>query len=138
MGRREFLVKAGLVAGATVLTVSALERSSFASAFEEVTVTLGPDSPLSKVGGSTYVDSSAGKIIVIQAAAGKFVAFSAKCTHKGGQVAYNVTSKQLECPKHGSRFDGATGSVVNGPAERPIASYAAKAEKDSVTVTVGS
>lgn len=137
MGRREFLVKAGLVAGATVLTVSAFGKSAFAGAFEDVNVPLGPDSPLTKVGGSAYVDSSAGKIIVIHSSEGKFVAFSAICTHKRGLLAFDATKGVLECPKHGSKFDGKTGSVVNGPAENPIASYAAKAAKDSVTITVG-
>jgi len=137
MGRREFLAKAGLVAGATVLTVSALGSAAMAMTFEDVSVPVGADSPLAKIGGSAYVDSSAGKIIVIHSGEGKFVAFSAICTHKRGLLEYVAASKQLECPKHGSKFDGATGSVLNGPADSSIAVYKAAASKDSVTVTVG-
>ncbi len=136
LGRREFLVKAGLVAGGVVLTVSSLGNSALGAAFEDVTVDVGADSPLAKVGGSQIVDSSAGKIIVIRAAEGKYNAFSARCTHKGALVEYDAAAKKLTCPKHGSAFDGSTGAVVNGPADAPLKSYAAKEGDKKVTVTV--
>ena len=99
IGRREFLVKAGLVAGVTVLTVSS---SYGASAFEDLTVTIVTDSPLAKVGGSQVVDSTAGKLIVIRSGEKTFAAFSAICTHKRGTLSYD--GKQLYCPKHGSKI----------------------------------
>ena len=137
-GRREFLVKAGLVAGGAVLTVSSVGKVFAASPVEDVTVAISADSPLAKIGGSRIVDSSAGKIIVIRTGEAKFVAFSAKCTHKGGTVDYDHVKKQLACPKHGSRFDAANGSVANGPAEVPLAAYAAKGSPESVTISVRS
>ena len=136
MGRREFLVKAGLVAGGAVLTVSSLGNKISAATFEDVTVAIGADSPLAKVGGSQVVDSSAGKIIVIRAEQSKFVAFSAKCTHKGSLLNYNAETKGLECPKHGSKFDGTKGTVTNGPADTPLAAYVAKGSDTAVTVVV--
>src|SRR4051812_40302563 len=90
MGLREFLVKAGLAAGSVVLTVNALKGSAFANTFEDVTIEVGSDSPLAKTGGSQIVDSSAGKIIVINEGDRKFAAFSARCTHKGGMVDYDA------------------------------------------------
>ena len=51
LSRREFLVKAGFAAGALVLTVSSLGSSADAMVFEDVTIAVGPDSPLAKVGG---------------------------------------------------------------------------------------
>lgn len=136
MGRREFLVKAGLVAGGVVLTVSSLGRAAAAATLEDVTVAIGADSPLAKVGGSQIVDSPAGKIIIIRTGESKFAAFSAKCTHKGGTVSYKSDKNQLVCPKHGSKFDAANGSVAGGPADTPLASYTAKGSNESVTVVV--
>ena len=137
MGRREFLVKAGVVAGGVVLTLSA-SSGVLARSFEDVVVEIGADSPLSKVGGSAVIESTAGKIIVIHAAEGKFLAYSAKCTHKGGIVEYDAAGNKLNCPKHGSSFDGSEGKVLKGPADQPLKSFPAKAADKKVTVTVAS
>ncbi len=134
MGRREFLVKAGLVAGATVLTVTMGENAFAAASFEDVVVPVAADSALAKVGGSQIVDSSAGKLIVIHVADKQFAAFSAFCTHKKGLLEYN--GKDLSCPKHGSKFDASNGNVTKGPAEVPVKSYAAKAGDGSVKIAV--
>lgn len=137
MGRREFLVKAGLVAGGVVLTVSSFSGAAAAAAFEDVTVAVGADSPLAKVGGFAYADSSAGKIIVIRTGEATYAAFSAICTHKRGLLSYDAGKKVLECPKHGSKFDGSTGKVLGGPAESPVANYPATEASGSVTIKVG-
>jgi nitrite reductase/ring-hydroxylating ferredoxin subunit len=136
LGRREFLVKAGLLAGGTVLTISALGGSSFAGTFEDLTVDISGDSPLAKSGGSQIVDSSAGKIIVINEDGSKFAAFSARCTHKGVTVKYEAASGKIKCPAHGSMFDGVTGAVVHGPAGDPLKSYATKQDAGKLTVSV--
>jgi nitrite reductase/ring-hydroxylating ferredoxin subunit len=136
LSRREFLVKAGFAAGALVLTVSSLGSSADAMVFENVTIPVGPDSPLAKVGGFSIVDSSAGKIIVIHESDTKFAAFTAKCTHKGALVEYDAEKKQIHCPKHGSRFDQETGAVVKGPAENPLPSYPARQNAADVVVKV--
>jgi len=136
LGRREFLVKAGIIAGGVVLTVSSVGSAVGAVTFEDVTVPIGADSPLAKVGGFEIVDSSAGKLIVIREDTDKFAAFSAKCTHRGGIVDYDAEKKQIHCPKHGSRFDAETGAVVKGPADEPLKSYPAASSNSSVTVKV--
>ncbi len=130
IGRREFLVKAGLVAGATVLTIS----RAGAAVIEDVTVPVTPDGPLAKVGGSQVVDSSAGKIIVLRTGEKTFAAFSALCTHKKGLLKYD--GKQLVCPKHGSAFDASNGKVTAGPAEEALRSYATTLGEGSVRVAV--
>jgi len=134
--RRDFLVKSALFAGGAVLTVSALNNSVFAGRFEDVTIDVTADSPLAKSGGSQIVDSSAGKIIVINEGSGNFAAFSAICTHKGAIVGYDASAKKLVCPKHGSEFDGVTGNVVKGPAEDALKSYPARETGTKVTLTV--
>lgn len=133
LGRREFLVKAGLVAGGVVLTVSSLNA---AITFEDVTVPIAADGPLAKVGGSQIVDSTAGKLIVIRTEDAKFAAYSARCTHKRGILGYDHAKKQLVCPSHGSKFASADGSVANGPADTALVSYVAKGGATSVTIVV--
>jgi glycine/D-amino acid oxidase-like deaminating enzyme/nitrite reductase/ring-hydroxylating ferredoxin subunit len=48
---------------------------------------------------------------------------SAKCTHLGGVVEWNDAELSWDCPLHGSRF-GPDGSVLEGPATRPLRSMA--------------
>ncbi|MEQ1924040.1 MAG: Rieske (2Fe-2S) protein [Pyrinomonadaceae bacterium] len=134
-GRREFLVKAAGLAGGVALTISGI-GSAFGRSAADVTVTIDAASPLNKVGGSVIVDSTAGKIIIARTGEAAFIAYSAKCTHKGGLVEYDAAGKQFVCPKHGSKFDAANGNVTDGPAETKLSSFKATGTVSSVTVTV--
>ncbi|MGH3867497.1 MAG: ubiquinol-cytochrome c reductase iron-sulfur subunit [Pseudonocardiaceae bacterium] len=69
------------------------------------------------VGGGTVFASK--KVVVTQPTPGMFTAFSAICTHQGCPV-NKVASGTIDCPCHGSRFAIADGSVVQGPASRPL------------------
>lgn len=52
---------------------------------------------------------------------GRFVAYSAVCTHAGCTVAYDSARGELVCPCHGSIYDPRHGAqVVAGPAPRPL------------------
>ena len=138
VGRREFLVKSAFIAGGLVLTLSGAGSAlGLGDDGSDVVVPIDDKSPLGKVGGSLVVESPKGKIIIVRTGEAAFVAFSAKCTHKGGIVAYSDEKKQFICPKHGSKFDSSNGSVVDGPADDPLPSYPAKGTSASVTVTVG-
>jgi cytochrome b6-f complex iron-sulfur subunit len=104
---------------------------------EDVVVPIDDKSPLNTIGGSTIVDSSVGKVIVVRTGETTFVAFSAICTHKHGTVEYNPTKKLFECPKHHSKFDSTDGSVLDGPADDPLPKYAAHGDAKLVTVSTG-
>jgi|SRR3954465_8161901 Rieske Fe-S protein len=58
-------------------------------------------------------------VVISQPTAGKFVAFSATCTHQGCSVS-TITGNTVNCPCHGSSFALADGSVVKGPATNPL------------------
>ena len=62
--------------------------------------------------------------VILARANGKVVAHTAVCTHQGAIIDGSGT-----CPLHGSRFNPATGAVVNGPASSPLAAVAVT-EKD--------
>ncbi|MEU6996286.1 Rieske (2Fe-2S) protein [Streptomyces sp. NPDC046465] len=78
-------------------------------------------------GGKIFEDAG---VVVTQPTAGKFKAFSNRCTHKQCPVS-SVEGGTINCPCHGSRFDITDGSVKGGPAPKPLPSA-------EITVTGGS
>jgi Rieske Fe-S protein len=70
------------------------------------------------VGGGTILTDK--KIVITQPQSGTFHAFTAVCTHAGCTVG-SVSGGTINCPCHGSKFNIATGAVVNGPAASPLA-----------------
>jgi thiosulfate dehydrogenase [quinone] large subunit len=78
---------------------------------------IGTASSVPVGGASTFtVPSSGDPGLVIQETADDFMAFDAVCPHAGCTVAYQVGSKIIACPCHGSEFNPKTGAVVRGPA----------------------
>jgi nitrite reductase/ring-hydroxylating ferredoxin subunit len=59
------------------------------------------------------------RVVVTQPSRGQFRAFSAVCTHVGC-VLNEVAGGTIDCPCHGSQFRITNGTVVTGPASRPL------------------
>ncbi|MEV6674144.1 Rieske (2Fe-2S) protein [Streptomyces sp. NPDC051162] len=59
------------------------------------------------------------RLVVSQPAKGEYKAFSAVCTH-AGCVVDKIEDGKISCPCHGSKFDPATGKVLQGPAGAPL------------------
>ena len=70
-------------------------------------------------------------VVVTQPTAGSFKAFSAVCTHQGCIVG-SISNGAIHCPCHGSAFSIKDGSVVNGPATRPLPPVAIKVDGTSI------
>jgi thiosulfate dehydrogenase [quinone] large subunit len=70
---------------------------------------------------------------VVQPTTGHFVAFDATCTHQGCPVQFQ-SDGAFVCPCHGAAFDTRTGSVLQGPARRPLATIKVGVAGDQVYV----
>lgn len=82
------------------------------------------------VGGGTIF--AAGQAVITQPTAGEFKAFSSICTHAGCPVA--AVTDTINCNCHGSKFSITDGSVVQGPATKPLTARTATVSGDSVSV----
>jgi len=55
---------------------------------------------------------------------GNIYAIDDICTHDGGPLGQGeLEGKEIECPRHGARFDVITGQVKALPAVRPVRTY---------------
>ncbi len=78
-----------------------------------------------------------GKLLLICHTAEGFYAIDDTCTHDDGPLGDGwLDGNAIECPRHGARFDVATGKVLCLPAAVPINAYRVKVEGDEVKVNV--
>ena len=60
---------------------------------------------------------------------GELYAVEDICTHDGGELAGGeIHGFEVECPRHGARFDLRSGAAMCPPAYEPIAKFPVKAE----------
>jgi Rieske Fe-S protein len=81
------------------------------------------------VGGGVILEGE--RVVVTQPTEGEFKGFTATCTHQSCTVA-SVKNDQISCACHGSAFSATDGSVINGPATRPLSEVAVAVEGDQV------
>jgi len=68
---------------------------------------------------------------------GAFYAIANVCTHDGGPLDQGeLEGDQIECPRHGARFDVKTGRPLTLPAVVPVKSYPVQVEGGEVKVGV--
>lgn len=67
--------------------------------------------------------------------ASTFAAFSMVCTHEGCPIEITQAGHRFDCPCHGSAFDS-DGSVLQGPAERPLQGLSAVYNASTDTLTI--
>lgn len=139
------LTRRGLIVagGATVAGASALALAGCAPAAEDphtgasTPTGLQPGTELARlsdvpVGGSLGVQVDGSEVLLSQPEEGVPMAFSAVCTHQGCVVA--AAGASFDCPCHGSRYDAASGAVLNGPATRALSEIKVAVSDDRIVV----
>ena len=71
---------------------------------------------------------------------GEYFAISDVCSHDDGELVSGsgklVEVCQLECPRHGARFDVKTGKATRMPAIAPIKTYKVKVMNDELEIEI--
>lgn len=136
--RRILAALPGIVILPGVVAACSTDRSVQAASTVQQTTTV-PSTTVSAaevpVGSAKLVAVGTGGygVVVAQPTAGKFVAFSNRCTHQGGQVQV-VQDLLLRCPLHGAEFDAATGVPTSGPTRRPLDVVSVTVNGDTLTL----
>jgi nitrite reductase/ring-hydroxylating ferredoxin subunit len=81
------------------------------------------------VGGGVVVTTY--DVVVTQPTSGDFRAFAARCTHRGCLLG-PVSSGEIRCPCHSSRFSIDDGSPIYGPAPTALPTVAITVDKGYV------
>ena len=107
-----------LIAGSSLAAVPVLAAcgGSVAPTPSQTSGALGPVSDVPVGGGHIYTDA---QVVVTQPSTGVYKAFSAVCTHEGCIVS-SVDQSLIKCGCHFSEYSISDGSVVQGPATKPL------------------
>ncbi len=88
--------------------------------------------------GKVHVYEVAGIRVAVCNVEGEFFAIDDVCTHDGGALDQGeLEGDQIECPRHGARFDVKTGRALALPAVRPVKSYPVRVQDGQIEVEVG-
>ena len=67
---------------------------------------------------------------------GRWGAIEDVCTHDGGSLDQGeLEGDEIECPRHGARFDVRTGRATLMPAVMPVQTFAVRVEGDDLFVS---
>lgn len=143
MNRREFLMWVGVGGVASSLPIAIAACSPQDKKSESPATPKRPDgfqsvdtvTELNQKGQILKKEFASGALLVVSDPANPktISAVNPTCTHKGCIVDWKVNQKALVCPCHGARFSP-DGKVLKGPAKKPLPTYEAKIEGDSVLV----
>jgi 3-phenylpropionate/trans-cinnamate dioxygenase ferredoxin component len=87
--------------------------------------------------GTVKVVEAGGRRIALCNYDGKFYAVDDECTHDRGPLDQGeLIGQEIECPRHGARFDVTTGRATRLPAVRPVRSYKVSIADGSISVEV--
>lgn len=76
-----------------------------------------------------------GRSVAVCNVDGTYYAIDDVCTHDGGSLDQGLLDgNQIECPRHGARFDVTTGKVLTLPAVVPVNAYPVRIENGAIEV----
>lgn len=68
---------------------------------------------------------------------GQFYAIDDLCTHDGGSLDQGqLEGDEIECPRHGARFNVTTGEATQLPAFEPVETHEVRIDGDTIHVGV--
>ena len=141
MDRRAFLnwVGVGLLASSLPVAIAACsapttqaEVNNNKGGFKAV----GTTAQLGKNNQLLNKKSPVGAVLVVRTSpTSNLSAVNPTCTHAGCPLTWAAKSQKFVCPCHASEF-GTDGKVLKGPASKPLKTYKAKIEGNSVLVSL--
>lgn len=140
IGRAFSAIPGGLAASSSVLGCttqggsSNLPVGSATMCGGDLCFKLSENSELAAVGGIMFFSGAGKKLLVQRISETEILTLSAICTHDGCTVDFNGVDR-FTCPCHGSSFDTA-GSVLFGPAQRPLDEFPTTIAGDDVTISL--
>ncbi len=143
MNRREFLqwVGVGSLASSLPVAIAACtpqNEKSEARAEPKRADGFQPVGTLAELNQKGYIlkkGFAKGSVLVVSNSANSktISAVNPTCTHKGCTIDWKANKKAFVCPCHDAEFSF-DGKVLKGPAKKPLATYQAKIEGNSVLV----
>jgi 3-phenylpropionate/trans-cinnamate dioxygenase ferredoxin subunit len=88
--------------------------------------------------GSMLVEAG-DRLIALIHAAGHWYALDDVCTHDGGPLSdgpVDAAARTIACPRHGAKFDLATGAALTMPATKPTVAHEVRIDGEQVLVRV--
>lgn len=85
-------------------------------------------------GGHRIVDLDGTAVLVVRVGE-RVCAIENVCTHDGGELTGGcIDAGTIACPRHGARFDLASGEALSAPAYEPVAVFPVRIEQGVVQV----
>ena len=85
--------------------------------------------------GTAQVYEVQGRPIAVCNVDGELYAIDDVCTHDGGSLDQgNLEGYEIECPRHGARFDVRSGEVTEEPAVIPIDTFPVRLVGDDIEI----
>jgi cytochrome b6-f complex iron-sulfur subunit len=137
MDRRAFLKTSltGVAVAAASYCIGGCSSPTAPAAPSNVNLTINlsdaANAALLSTGGSLHTNG----LVVINAGAGTYRAFSQACTHEGTSVQYQAGGNLFYCPSHGSEFSSTNGAVLRGPASSSLKQYTVVLTNNTLQIT---
>jgi Rieske Fe-S protein len=152
LNRREVLRRATLVLGggcvchlacgaapkSTPCATPSLESASLTVGEKQLTIdlSLAPSLDTPDCAARIAVPDRALDILVVRTDVNEFKALAGQCTHAGRPLSYVATRRLIQCNNFGHSLFDLAGTVVKGPAERPLKSYAVAQQDGRLRITL--